>query len=59
MPALPASAYCGSPPEPIEIIMAAKRPDFDRQWAEPDIAQNHVVVDAGPLSFEPLDRAGG
>jgi hypothetical protein len=33
MPALPASACSGSPPEPIEIIMAAKRPDFDRQWA--------------------------
>jgi hypothetical protein len=50
MPDLPASAHKRSEfiRDPIEVVMASAqpKPDFDREWAEPNVAQ----TTSSPLS---------
>jgi hypothetical protein len=52
MPALPASANDGfsAGSEPVEVGMAAKRPDFDREWAIVDSNHGPPPYQSGALT---------
>jgi hypothetical protein len=52
MPALPASANDGIPGggDPVEVVMVAKRPDFERQWAIVDSNHGPPPYQSGALT---------